>query len=411
MTNTTSVREPGRFRLALGPIRRALRFDISFRNFKGSMNPQETDFSHATLAEIYQQPDALRQTIAAYSDSGRLSEVSWSPVSSALRGKERLIIAASGSSRHAGMLGEIMMEELSGIAVDVEYASEYVYRRRDSVLDPAVLVISQSGETADTLAALREAKLRGEASLSITNVPGSSMAREADVSLLTRAGKELAIAATKSFVTQLSLLYLMGVRIAADRGSLDEALVERHLLGLASLPSSIEGALPAWEVQMKIVAESFKEAEAFLFVGRGLHYPIAREGALKLKEMSYLHAEAYPSGELKHGPNALLGPDSPLVVLATHDENDPMSMVRYKKTLQLLRDIRSQGSHVLAVATEGDTEIEELSRSCVYVPYADEFLAPFLEVVPLQLFAYFMSVQRGNDVDRPRNLVKAVVIE
>ncbi len=157
----------------------------------------------------------------------------------------------------------------------------------------------------------------------------------------------------KSFVTQLSLLYLMGVRIAADRGSLDDALVERHLLRLASLPRTIEKALPAWEVQMKIVAESFKDAEAFLFVGRGLHYPIAREGALKLKEMSYLHAEAYPSGELKHGPNALLGPDAPLVVLATHDENDPMSMVRYKKTVQLLADIRNQGSRCFGGCDRG----------------------------------------------------------
>ena len=375
------------------------------------MSTPDQRFSHATLAEIYQQPAALTQTLSAYSAEGKLDESSWAPVSAALKGKDRLIIAASGSSRHAGMLGEIMMEELSGIAVDVEYASEYVYRRRDAVLDPAVLVISQSGETADTLAALREAKLRKEAALSITNVAASSMAREADVSLLTEAGKEVAIAATKSFVTQLSLLYLMALRLGSDRSFLTPGEVEEHLDGLAHLPSLIEKSLPAWQTAMQAVAESFREAEAFLFVGRGLHYPIAREGALKLKEMSYLHAEAYPSGELKHGPNALLGPGSPLVVLATRDEHDSMSMVRYERTIHLLRDIAGQGSHVLAIATEGDREIEELSRSCVFVPPAQELLAPFLEVVPLQLFAYFMSVQRGNDVDRPRNLVKAVVVE
>ncbi len=375
------------------------------------MAHQKIEFSHATLAEIYQQPVALLETLNAYSSGGRLQSSLWSLVSDALRNKDRLIIAASGSSRHAGMLGEIMIEELSGIAVDVEYASEYVYRRRDGVLSSAALVISQSGETADTLAALREAKLRGEPSISITNVAESSMAREANVSLLTEAGKEVAIAATKSFVTQCILLYLMALRLGQDRKQHSEQLVEQHLAGLAKLPTFIENSLPAWEAKMKVIAESFSEAEAFLFVGRGLHYPIAREAALKLKEMSYLHAEAYPSGELKHGPNALLGPGSPLVVLATHDSSDSMSMVRYEKTVQLLRDIEAQQSHVLAIATEGDSVIKDLCRSCVYVPAAREFIAPFLEIVPLQLFAYFMSVQRGNDVDRPRNLVKAVVVE
>lgn len=375
------------------------------------MSDQETSFSHVTLAEIYEQPAALSDTLHAYSAGGTLQQARWSPVSDALRARDRLIIAASGSSRHAGMLGEIMLEELSGLAVDVEYASEYVYRRRDAALSSAVLVISQSGETADTLAALREAKLRDEPSLSITNVAGSSMAREADVSLLTRAGKEIAIAATKSFVTQLSLLYLMSLLLGGDREQLSEAQVREHLAAIAEVPTHIQSRLPAWESEMKRVAHSFQDAEAFLFAGRGLHYPIAREAALKLKEMSYLHAEAYPSGELKHGPNALLGPGSSLVILATHDRHDPMSMVRYEKTVQLLRDIQDQGSHVLAIATDGDAVIKTLCQSCVYVPSAREFVVPFLEIVPLQLFAYFMSVQRGNDVDRPRNLVKAVIVE
>ena len=375
------------------------------------MTEQPKRFSHATLAEIFEQPLALRQTLAAYTKDAGLSDEMWAPISSALERRDRLIIAASGSSRHAGMLGEIMMEEFSGIAVDVEYASEFVYRKRDAVLDPAVLVISQSGETADTLAALREAKLKGEETIAITNVAGSSMEREADVPLRTRAGKEVAIAATKSFVTQLSLLYLMALVLGRDRGALTPEQVAEHVNGVLRLPDLIESSLPGWEREMDVVAESFRDAEAFLFVGRGPHYPIAREAALKLKEMSYVHAEAYPSGELKHGPNALLGPGSPLIVLATKDEGDPMSMVRYEKTVQLLSDIQGQQSHILAIATEGDTRVRELSKSCVYVPRTSEYLLPFLEIVPLQLFAYFMSVKRGNNVDQPRNLVKAVVVE
>lgn len=375
------------------------------------MNEQRTSFSHATLAEIYEQPLALAETLAAYTSGEQLSEEMWAAFSDAMRDRDRLVIAASGSSRHAGMLGEIMMEEFSGIAVDVEYASEYVYRKRDAILDPAVLVISQSGETADTLAALREATAQGEATIAITNVGGSSMEREAGVPLRTRAGKERAIAATKSFVTQLSLLSLMSLVLGRDRETMKKERISAHVRDLLAVPALIDRSLPAWEREMQVVAESFSDAEAFLFVGRGPHYPIAREAALKLKEMSYLHAEAYPSGELKHGPNALLGPGSPLIVLATKDERDPLSMVRYEKTVQLLTDIQGQQSHILAIASDGDTKIRELCQSCVYVPQAGEFLLPFLEIVPLQLFAYFMSVQRGNDVDRPRNLVKAVVVE
>lgn len=375
------------------------------------MTEPRTSFSHATLAEIYQQPAALTETLTAYMEGDALRADAWAPFRHALSGRDRLLIAASGSSRHAGMLGEIMMEEFSGIAVDVEYASEYVYRKRDEVLSPAVLVISQSGETADTLAALRDAKARGEATIAITNVAGSSMEREADVPLRTRAGKETAIAATKSFVTQLSLLYLMAVELGLERGVLDRGRVAEHLAGILAVPAMIERSLSRWEAEMKEVAESFRGAEAFLFAGRGPHYPIAREAALKLKEMSYLHAEAYPSGELKHGPNALLGPGAPLIVVATKDERDPLSMVRYEKTVQLMSDIQGQQTHILAIACEGDTRVRELSRSCVYVPAAPEFHLPFLEIVPLQLFAYFMSVQRGNDVDQPRNLVKSVVVE
>ena len=367
--------------------------------------------SHVTLSEIYEQPRAIQDTLDAYVAGDTLHSAAWSGVRDVLRGAGRMIVAASGTSRHAGLAGEIMVEEISGVAVDVEYASEYPYRRYDTLAAPAVLVLSQSGETADTLAALREATSRGARTISITNVEGSTMARESDAALLTRAGKEVAIAATKSFTTQLVLLRLLSLLLGRERGRLSAAEVADDLRHLRYLPSRLAGALPEWEGAMSEVVMSFAEAKAFLFLGRALHYPIAREGALKLKEVSYIHAEAYPTGELKHGPNALLGEGAPVVLLATRDESDPSSMLRYRKSLQLLEDIAKQRINALVIATEGDTEIGSLARHCVFVPRVPETLAPILEVVPLQLFAYFMSLQRGVDVDRPRNLVKAVTVE
>ena len=371
--------------------------------------------THVTLSEIYEQPRAIADTLAAYVSGDTLDAEAWSAVRDVLRGAngitDRLIVAASGTSRHAGLAGEIMIEETSGVAVDVEYASEYPYRRYDTLQAPTVLVLSQSGETGDTLAALREATSRGARTISITNVEGSTMAREADATLLTRAGKELAIAATKSFTTQLVLLHLLSLLLGRERGRLSAAEVAENLRQLATIPSIIETSLPGWEKRMSEVVASFANAEAFLFLGRALHYPIAREGALKLKEVSYIHAEAYPTGELKHGPNALLGEGAPIVVLATRDEADPSSMVRYRKSVQLLEDIAKQRINALVIATEGDTEIGAVASNVVFVPAVPEALLPMLEVIPLQLFAYFMSLQRGLDVDRPRNLVKAVTTE
>ncbi len=367
--------------------------------------------THVTLSEIYEQPRAIADTLAAYVTGNTLNTEAWAGVSSVLRGSERLIVAASGTSRHAGLAGEIMIEEASGVAVDVEYASEYPYRRYDTLQAPSVLVLSQSGETADTLLALREATSRGARTISITNVEGSTMAREADATLLTRAGKEVAIAATKSFTTQLVLLHLLSLLLGRERGRLSAPEVAEDLRQLAAIPSILADSLPAWEKRMSEIVPSFATAEAFLFLGRALHYPIAREGALKLKEVSYIHAEAYPTGELKHGPNALLGEGAPIVVLATRDEADPSSMLRYRKSLQLLEDIAQQRINALVIATEGDTEIEAVAANVVFIPRVPEALLLLLEVVPLQLFAYFMSLQRGLDVDRPRNLVKAVTTE
>jgi glucosamine--fructose-6-phosphate aminotransferase (isomerizing) len=321
------------------------------------------------------------------------------------------VIAASGSSRHAGLAAEIMLEDLAGLIVDVEYASEYVYRSTHTIQDPGVLVISQSGETADTLAGLREAKSRGLPTLAITNNPRSSMAQEADASLPTCAGPEKAIPATKSFTTQLAVLYSLALYLARIRGRMTSPTVESHTEDLRRLPALLEPALGRWQQQIAALAPSLKGSRAFLYLGRGVHYAIAREGALKLKESAYLQAEGYPAGELKHGPNALVSPDAPLVVIATSDPSDPDATLRYRKVLQLMRDMRTQGATILAIATEGDEEAAKLANHCIEVPKTEDLLATMLEVVPLQLLAYQLAIQNGIDVDHPRNLTKAVLQE
>jgi glutamine---fructose-6-phosphate transaminase (isomerizing) len=375
------------------------------------MTPTATVFEHEMLREIYQQPGALADTIERYAPNGKLAAEVFQPVAEALQGRERLVIAASGSSRHAGLAAEIMLEDLAGLIVDVEYASEYVYRSTHTLQDPGVLVISQSGETADTLAALREAKARGLPTLAITNHARSSMAQEADASLPTCAGTEKAIPATKSFTTQLAVLYSLALYLARIRGRMTSPTVERHVEDLRRLPGLLEPALPKWQQQIAAMASSLKASRAFLYLGRGVHYAIAREGALKLKESAYLQAEGYPAGELKHGPNALVSPDSPLVVIATSDSSDPDAMLRHRKVLQLMRDMRAQGATILSVASEGDGEAAGLSNYCIEVPKTEDLLATMLEVVPLQLLAYQLAIQNGIDVDKPRNLVKAVLQE
>lgn len=376
--------------------------------------PQSLDartFSHAMLREIYEQPEALAATIRNYVKDGALNPDAFATVAEALRGHQRVVIAASGSSRHAGLAGEIMLEDMAGLTVDVEYASEYCYRSTHTLQDPGVILISQSGETADTLAALREGKSRGLSTVAITNNAASTMAREADASLPTIAGKEKAIPATKSFTTQLVVLYLLTLSMARLRGRMTAHSVSSLIEQLEKLPELLEASLPAWEEQLRKVAEHTRNARGFLYLGRGIHYAIAREGALKLKESAYVQAEGYPAGELKHGPNALVSKDSPLVMIATQDRNDPDSVLRYEKTLQLMRDMQEQGAEIIALASEGDTEVPKHAHFTISVPDSSEYLLTILEVVPLQLLAYFTAILRGIDVDNPRNLVKAVVQE
>jgi len=369
-------------------------------------------YCHWMLREIYEQPATLAATLAQYIEGGTFSQETCASILAWLPNiQSKLIVAASGSSRHAGLYAELVMEDLSGIAVDVEYASEYCYRSEKSMVDAAVMVISQSGETADTLAALRKASMAGHATLAITNVDHSSMAREATASFPTIAGRERAIPATKSFTAQLLNLYLLALMNAAARKAVDTSEIAVRLKEAAQLPAQIEAQLSGWDDAMRQVADEYRAAKNFLYLGRGLHYAIAREGALKLKESAYLHAEGYPSGELKHGPNALVAENTPLVMIATVDRSDENSVQRYEKVLQLMRDMREQGANVLAIANSGDEAVGALASRTVYVEERREALLAICEVIPLQLLSYWMAVNNGIDVDHPRNLTKAVLAE
>jgi glutamine---fructose-6-phosphate transaminase (isomerizing) len=368
-------------------------------------------FAHAMLREIFEQPAAIETTLARYVDGDGLRADSFGAACDYFRKHKDVVIAASGSSRHAGLAAEIMLEDAACLAVDVEYASEYICRSTNTKRDPAVLVISQSGETADTLAALREARRRGHPTLAVTNVPDSTMMREADVALPTLAGVERAIPATKSFTTQLVVLRLLSLLAAEARGQSEPAELRTQIAALKQLPAQMERQLAGWERRLHELAEKYHAARTLLYLGRAIHYPIAREGALKLKESSYIHAEGYPSGELKHGPNALVSDEVPLVILATVDYADAESVLRYEKTIGLLEDMRAQGAKTIVIGNAGDEALRALASDVVDVEAADEYTLPMYEVVPLQMFAYFMAVRNGVDVDRPRNLVKSVVRE
>jgi glutamine---fructose-6-phosphate transaminase (isomerizing) len=368
-------------------------------------------FPNAMLSEIYEQPRAIRETIRQNVDGDIIFGKALQPIENALFAFKKIIIAASGSSRHAGLAGEIMMEDLAGIGVDVEYASEYCYRSTHAGTDPIVVVITQSGETADTTAAQREALNRGAKTVAISNVAESTISREASAKLQTCAGLEKAVPATKSFTSQLTLLYLLSLFLARKRGRLTSETTRAHLIRLDAVPAAIEESLPQWDSQAAACAREFQHSRAFLFLGRGVHYAIAREGALKLKEISYVQAEGLPAGELRHGPNALVDEKLPIIVLATRDNSDPDSMLRYHKTLAVLEYIKTAGGKTIALATEGDREITKVAHHTIFVPSASELLLPILEVVPLQLFAYHFAILNGCNVDSPRNLVKAVVTE
>ncbi len=366
-------------------------------------------FEHVMLQEIFEQPDALRNTTALYVQDHRLKAEVAERLAGWANPAGEVLIVASGSSRHSGLYAEILLEDLCGLAVDVEYASEYSCRGLSGTRYPSVLVLSQSGETTDTLEALGAARSHGQKTLAITNKPASTMANLADVSMPLDAGNEKAIPATKSFTCQLAVLYLLALYEGVRLSSIYAATLSRLVAELEALPATIQSALDGWRTRMSDLAGKYKDASTFLYLGRGIHYAIAREGALKLKEASYVHAEGYPVGELKHGPNALVSERVPLVVLATVDRSLEASVMRYEKTLQLLRDVKAEGARVIALANEDDKQIAELVSDVVRVPTASEYLLPILEVIPLQLFAYFMALEHGVNPDQPRNLSKAVI--
>jgi glucosamine--fructose-6-phosphate aminotransferase (isomerizing) len=369
------------------------------------------------LREMYEQPEAIRRTLALYTVQGadglELNPEFFTPLAQWGNAHGEVLILASGSSRHSGLAAEILLEDQCGLAVDVEYASEYSLRggnpNSKDLRNPSVIVLSQSGETSDTLASLREARQRGQKTLAITNVEDSTMAREADLSMPLGAGRERAIPATKSFTSQLTVLALLALYEGVSLTLLKPEVLSQRLRELASVPDAIEAQLDGWETQMAVLANKYRDASTFLYLGRGIHYAIAREGALKLKEASYVHAEGYPAGELKHGPNALVSESVPLVVLATVDLADAGSVLRYEKTVQLLRDLKAQGAKVIALANAGDEEVAGLVSDCVFIKPAPEHLLPISEVIPLQMFAYFMAIEHGVNVDHPRNLAKAVI--
>ncbi len=370
-------------------------------------------YKHFMLKEIFEQPRAIRDTtlgrVSLNTGKVFLSEMKISEQE--FREATRIDIAACGTSWHAAVAGKYMIERLARVPVEVDYASEFRYR--DPIIDPRAIgmLITQSGETADTLAAQREMIAKGLKTVAICNVVGAMVAREAHGTIYTHAGPEIGVASTKAFSSQLTALFLFALYLAQARGAATAeesiALVDE----LTRLPGKIEESLRHADPACEKLARIYSTARDFLYLGRGIHYPIALEGALKLKEISYIHAEGYPAGEMKHGPNALIDETLPVVVLATRDVSNRDSKLRYEKTLSNIQEVTARSGKVIAVATEGDEEIAQLVDHVLHVPAAPELLSPVLEVVPLQLLAYHIAVRRGCDVDQPRNLAKSVTVE
>ena len=369
-------------------------------------------FKHFMLKEIYEQPRAVRDTALGRvsQDTGHIFLDEMGISEAEFKAARKINIIACGTSWHAGQAGKFMIESLARVPVEVDYASEWRYRNPIVEPETITLVISQSGETADTIAAQREAKAKGSKTLAICNVVGSMITREAAGTIYTHAGPEIGVASTKAFTGQLTALYIFAMYLAQLRGVMTAEQAQGAMLELTRIPGKLETVL-GQDAACDELAKRYQKVHDFLFLGRGIHYPIALEGALKLKEISYIHAEGYPAGEMKHGPNALIDENLPVVVIAPRDVNSPGSVQRYEKTTSNLKEVKARSGVVIALATEGDEEIKEAADHVLYVPAAPEELAPILEIVPLQLLAYHIAVRRGCDVDQPRNLAKSVTVE
>ena len=362
-------------------------------------------FEHFMLKEIFEQPQSITETIQErVKDSDILLGDELGLNDKEIKAIKRIIIVACGTSWHAGLVGEFMLEELTRIPVEVEYASEFSYR--DPVIEEGtvILAISQSGETADTLAAIKEAKKKKATIISIVNVKGSSIDRESDSVLYTRAGPEIGVASTKAFTAQLVVLYMLTVYLGKIRGILPKDQVANRVRDLRKLPLQMQAVLEEKRYVELHAGKLFQKNNA-LYLGRGINYPIALEGALKLKEISYIHAEGYPAAEMKHGPIALIDKEMPVFVIATKDNRT------YKKVLSNIEEVKSRGGIVIAIETKGDLEVKKIADHNLYVPENSYILSPLLAVIPLQLLAYYIAIKRGCNVDKPRNLAKSVTVE
>jgi glucosamine--fructose-6-phosphate aminotransferase (isomerizing) len=370
-------------------------------------------FPHFMLKEIFDQPQALRDTIEprVSLSSGEIRVASEVRIGvDELRTLRRINVVASGTSRHAGLTGQYMFQQLADLPAEVDYASEFEYRNPQIGASEITIVITQSGETADTMSAQRMAKQKGSRTIAISNVVGSTIATEADGVLYTHAGPEISIASTKAFTAQIAVLFLLAGYLAEVREAISRDALRGWIKELTDLPEKAETVLKCKQ-QCEQLAGRFRQYEDFLFLGRAIHYPVAMDGALKLKEVSYVHAEGYPAGEAKHGPTALIDEDLPVVMIATCDQSDAGSVQRYEKSVADIRGFKKQSAKVIALASEGDTLVPSIADHAIFIPRTPELLAPILEMIPLQMFAYYTAVGRGLDVDRPRNLSKSVMTE
>jgi glucosamine--fructose-6-phosphate aminotransferase (isomerizing) len=369
-------------------------------------------FKHFTIKEIYEQPRAVRDTaLGRFSlETGQVFLDEMEIREEEFRSFRDIKIVAAGTSRHAGLAGKIMIERVARVPVEVDYASEFRYR--DPLVDSQTLtvLITQSGETADTIAAQREARAKGSKTLAICNVLGSMVSREAHGTIYTHAGPEIGVGSTKTFTAQLTALYLFALYLAQVRGLLSFEDSKSWLKALAALPKQLESVLQR-DDEIAELAQHFYRSSDFLFLGRGVHFPVALEGALKMKKVSYIHAEAYPAGEMKHGPIALICDGLPVVVIATCNWDSPFSRQRYERTISNIKEAKARGATIIALVTEGDREVRAMADHLVVLPHTSGTLSTILEAIPLQLLAYHIGVLRGCDVDQPRNLAKSVTVE
>ena len=372
---------------------------------------EKSGYKHFMLKEIYEQPVAIENTILGRfsldTNQIHLEDVAFSD--DLWKSFKHIRILACGTSWHAATAGKYMIESLARVPVEVDYASEYRYRNPVILPDTLFIFITQSGETLDTIAAQRQFREHGKC-LTVTNVVGSMTTRVADAVLYTRAGPEIGVASTKAFTTQLACLYLVALHLAKLHGKLSDAEIRKALTDLTELPQKMENVLLGAKSIEDMTKGLFRQRD-FLFLARGIHFPIALEGALKLKELSYIHAEGYPAGEMKHGPNALIDENLPVVFLAAHDPGSPESHQRYEKVLNNIKEVKSRDGIIVAIGNEGDADLMESSDHFVPIPSSNEYLLSILEVMPLQLLAYHCAVRLGCDIDQPRNLAKSVTVE